>query len=86
MVHMLNAPYVPLLPFPCKAGQFSDVDPQILRYLSSTAAASSPGLAMQSREPTMQAHIFLLTTGGKVGEAEKAAPVEQLGVKVFDTT
>jgi hypothetical protein len=41
---------------------------------------------MQSREPTMQAHMFWLTTGGKVGEAEKAAPVEQLGVKVFDTT
>ena len=44
------------------------------------------GLAIHWREPSMQEQTFWFTTGGRVGEAEKEAPVEQVGVKVFDTT
>jgi len=46
---------------------------------------SSPSFAMHLRELTMQPHTSWLTTGGKVGEAEKAAPVGQLVMTVFVT-
>jgi hypothetical protein len=41
---------------------------------------------MQVRELSMQEQTFWFTTGGRVGEARKEAPVEQLGVKVLETT
>jgi hypothetical protein len=55
-------------------------------YADNAVAESRPCFAMQVRELIMQEHTFWLTTGGKVGEAEKEGPVGQLGVTVFVIT
>ena len=70
---MLYAPNFPVLPSPTTAKHFEPFDPHIDVNSDSAVVALSPGEALQRKEVIIQEHIFALTEGGRVGEAEKAA-------------